>query len=474
MISSPLVRPSPSPSSSFGLFGLPSPTSMRPLPFVSSAPSGTPPESVSRFNGSVVVVGSASGTKLPTPTSVLGEAVAIPLSVPSRTPSLSESGSSALISPSMSVSTFHIGSAPSSTPSSSESASSGSVPASISSVSLIPSPSESSSLGSFGSVSPGSMRPLRFVSSTPSGTPPESVSGPSAAVRVVGSASGMKLPTPTSVSASGVVTPTSVPSKMPSLSESGSSALISPSMSVSLSKNCSEPSPIPSSSESASSGSVPIAISRMSGMPSPSVSVFSRSSAPMFGSVSPRSTRPLRFTSSVPSGTVPSSVSASSGLVVVVGSASGMKKPALTSVSGSPTVSPTSVPSVSRSLSESGSSALISPSMSKSVFHIGSAPSGIPSSSVSPSLGSVPAVISAKLHRPSVSGSTPSFTGSNRPARRQSSQKSMSTSEQTNGSIGSRSSGVGTPSPSGSSVDATVTIVASFGAPVVGSSETRV
>jgi hypothetical protein len=52
-------------------------------------------------------------------------------------------------------------------------------------------------------------------------------------VWVAGSASGRKWPAPTSVSACGVVTPTSVPSNRPSLSLSGSSALIRPSPSVS-------------------------------------------------------------------------------------------------------------------------------------------------------------------------------------------------------------------------------------------------
>jgi hypothetical protein len=65
------------------------------------------------------------------------------------------------------------------------------------------------------------------------GTPPSSVSGSSGPVWVDGSASGVKCPAPTSVSALGVVTPVSVPSNRPSLSLSGSSGLIRPSPSVS-------------------------------------------------------------------------------------------------------------------------------------------------------------------------------------------------------------------------------------------------
>ena len=113
-------------------------------------------------------------------------------------------------------------------------------------------------------------------------------------VVVDGSASARKCPAPTSVSASGVVMPSSVPSYRPSLSLSGSSALIRPSPSVSSAKLASAPSSTPSSSLSASAGSVPITTSSSSGNPSPSVSVggVGWSSAGLLGSRSPASTWP--------------------------------------------------------------------------------------------------------------------------------------------------------------------------------------
>jgi hypothetical protein len=77
--------------------------------------------------------------------------------------------------------------------------------------------------GDVGVALAGSTTPLRSVSSAPSGTPPSSVSRSSGSVVVApASPSGMKCPAPTSVSASGVVTPSSVPSYRPSLSLSGS------------------------------------------------------------------------------------------------------------------------------------------------------------------------------------------------------------------------------------------------------------
>jgi hypothetical protein len=58
------------------------------------------------------------------------------------------------------------------------------------------------------------------------------------------------------------------------------------------------------------------------------------SSAPRFGSVSPGSMRPLKFRSSSPSLTQPSSVSGSAGFVLVPGSASGTQLPFEGSVPG--------------------------------------------------------------------------------------------------------------------------------------------
>ncbi len=270
-------------------------------------------------------------------------ATVMPSSVPSSSPSLSESASSALMRPSPSVSRFHDGSFPSSTPSSSESASLGLVPLAISITSGIPSPSVSTSIppppeppepplpppalpppeppplppeppavpppppepppvpprssaALFGSFSPLSTLPFWFLSSTPSGRPPASVSGSSGSVCVRGSASATKWFLLTSVPVPATVMPISVPSKMPSLSESGSSALMIPSPSVSRFHEASDPSLTPSSSESGSFGFVPLASSITSGRPSPSVSVMPpepRSSDALFGSFSPGSTLPF-------------------------------------------------------------------------------------------------------------------------------------------------------------------------------------
>jgi hypothetical protein len=133
-----------------------------------------------------------------------------------------------------------LGSAPSLSPSSSLSLSVGLVPIAASSASDKPSPSVSvrgatrSSAFTLGSFSPASTLPFLSKSSAPSDSPPRSVSLSRALVWVNGSASARKLPLVTSVSADGgVATPTSVPSKSPSLSESGSSALINPAPSVS-------------------------------------------------------------------------------------------------------------------------------------------------------------------------------------------------------------------------------------------------
>src|SRR5690606_36480887 len=98
------------------------------------------------------------------------------------------------------------------------------------------------------------------------------------------------------------------------------------------------------------SGSVPVLTSRPSGRPSPSVSG-------LLGSVSPGSTRPLRFLSSSPSSRPSPTVPGLVGSVVVVGSASPTKYG-----------------------SQKGSGLEVRPS---------STPSGIPSPSVSGFVGSV-------------------------------------------------------------------------------------
>src|SRR5205823_2517600 len=128
------------------------------------------------------------------------------------------------------------------------------------------------------------------------------------------------------------------------------------------------------------------------------------SSAATDGSVSPGSTRPFPSRSSAPSGTPPPSLSATSGLVVVEGSASARKQPFVTSVPGPGTDTPASSPSGSPSSSESQSSASMMPSPSLSFSP--STPSGRPSSSLSGSSGSVPAAISCSVERPSPSGSS--------------------------------------------------------------------
>src|SRR5690606_19690603 len=106
---------------------------------------------------------------------------------------------------------------------------------------------------------------------------PPSVSGSSAEVVVVGSASATQVPALASVPGPVQSYPSSVPSKRPSSSLSGSSGLIRPSPSVSSERFGSSPSGTPSSSLSASSGSVPSVSSVLSDRPSPSLSTFVRS-----------------------------------------------------------------------------------------------------------------------------------------------------------------------------------------------------
>src|SRR5260221_1436245 len=117
------------------------------------------------------------------------------------------------------------------------------------------------------------MAPLRLKSSEPSRAPPPSVSARSGSVFVAPlSASGRQWPRATLVAAFEQPRPSSVPSYSPSLSLSGSRALMAPSPSLSWSKLGSCPSITPSSSLSASLGSVPIARSRTSVIPSLSLS----------------------------------------------------------------------------------------------------------------------------------------------------------------------------------------------------------
>ena len=133
----------------------------------------------------------------------------------------------------------------------------------------------------------------------------------------------------------------------------------------------------------------------------------SLSSVLSFGSRSLTLTSPSWFTSSVPSLTPPSSVSASSISVVVAPlSASGVHRFLVVSVSGSSQVLPNSVPSKrpSPSLSSSMMFDLVSPSRSSLGF--GSSPSRTPSSSLSPSLGSLLSVTSSASLSPSPSEST--------------------------------------------------------------------
>ncbi len=183
------------------------------------------------------------------------------------------------MSPSPSVSSDGLRSWPSGKPSLSVSASFGSEPSVCSSGSDRPSWSvsivvvSSAPWPAVGSVSPGSGAPFRFVSSLPSLTPPWSVSATSGSVFVAPlSASARQCPSAAFVPFPEQSKPSSVPSKRPSSSLSGSSALMRPSPSVSLPGFTSLPSGTPSSSLSASFGSVPIFVSSPSGRPSPSVS----------------------------------------------------------------------------------------------------------------------------------------------------------------------------------------------------------
>jgi hypothetical protein len=165
-----------------------------------------------------------------------------------------------------------------------------------------------------------------------------------------------------------------VPSNRPSLSLSGSSALMRPSPSVSSAGFGSWPSITPSSSLSASFGSVPIAPrARRSGRRRRCRPRHERRPAPLTGrriasrrverAVVVRSPRRRRCAP-------PPSVSASSGLVVVDGSASAVQLPAATSVAGFAQSLPSSVPSQRPSSSLSGSSALMRPSPSVSAVGV--------------------------------------------------------------------------------------------------------
>jgi hypothetical protein len=307
-----------------------------------------PPSSVSGSSGPVVVApASPSGTKWPAPTSVsacgVGDAqlgaVEQAVVVAVRIERVDEPVAVRV--------DREVRLSPSITPSSSLSASSGSVPELILEVVGEPSPSLSCWRRRRRDRPSDRSRPRRsrrrglvlgaVLHAAVVGVRVERAGG-RAGVRV-----GDEVPLlATSVSGSAVVTPSSVPSSRPSSSLSGSSALISPSPSLSVPGSA----PAVDHAVVVAVGVVRVGADRASsssGRPSPSVS-FCRSSSrrgPPSGSVSPASILPLWFTSSAPSPTPPSSVSLSSGSVVVSPpSASGMKCPFDASVAAFGAVEP--------------------------------------------------------------------------------------------------------------------------------------